>query len=349
MISKIKIIINDNSSINICSVRVFSYNVFHWFSQLGYDVALNDWNNYSKYDVAIFGKNTKAELIKKAKAQNPKLLCGLIHPSDYSYERRRLFEAADFFIVDAVLEKDYYLKYNPNIFVFPEIEKIFTKTKIHNDHKPIIIGYHGNLDHLKNFPLFLKSALEELNKQIQIKLITVYDVKKLGLWKKSRPDIEVEHVQWGLDTIENSLLRCDIGIVPGLVPISEKSKAFLFNILKLVQSGAKDHKNDYLLRFKNCTNAGRAFVFHQLGIPVISDFMPPSFHILGNPDCGFLAHSEQGWFLALKNLSESATLRQETAQKALEEFSRFYNPLKWSERLYQDIENLWQNTKSKNR
>lgn len=346
MSNKIKIVINDDSSINICSVRVYSHNIFHWFSQLGYNVALNDWNNYSKYDVAIFGKNTKAESVEKAKAQNVKLLCGLIHPSDYSYERRKLLKSSDFFIADAILEKDYYLKYNPNIFIFPEIERIFTKIKKHEDKKPVVIGYHGNLNHLKNFPAALGRALENLNKQTAIKLIAVYDVNKLGLWKKNRPDVEVEEVQWSLNTIQDNLLKCDIGIVPGLAPIGEKSKLFLFNILKFIQRGAKDQKNDYLLRFKNCTNAGRTFVFHQLGIPVVSDFLPPSFHILNKPGSGYLAHSEQGWFYALKKLAESAKHRQETAKNALEEFNRLYNPLDWSRKLYQDIENLWQNKKS---
>jgi len=84
-----------------------------------------------------------------------------------------------------------------------------------------------------------------------------------------------------------------------------------------------------------------ATVFHQLGIPVISDFMPTSFHILDNFKCGYLAHSKGGWLSALEKLSKSAELRQEIAQNALKEFNRLYNPLDWSKRLHQDIEKLW--------
>ena len=40
--------------------------------------------------------------------------------------------------------------------------------------------------------------------------------------------------------------------------------------------------NDYNLQFKATSNAGRAFVFHQLGIPVIADFWPCNFEILDN-------------------------------------------------------------------
>lgn len=337
-----KIVFNDKNSIETGSTRIFIYNAFHWFSELGYDVSLNDWNNYSKYDVAIFGKNVEPELIVEAKSQNSKLICGLANPSDYSDKKRKLLAESDFFVTGSILERDYYLQYCQNIFIFPLIERIFTKIKKHENHKPIIIGYHGNLAHLNNFPFYIKSALEILDSKVPIKLIVIYDKKGLGLWNRGRPNIEIEEVQWELNTIQEKLLQCDIGIVPGLIPISTRTKGFLFTSLNLFSKSRVSYKNDYLVRFKNTTNAGRAFVFHQLGIPVVSDFLPTNFHILDNYKCGYLAHSTEGWLFALKKLCESAGHRQEIAQNALEEFNRLYNPLEWSERLYSDIKNLWQ-------
>ncbi len=336
-----KIVFNNNRSMDIGSTRIHSYNIFHWFSELGYNVALNDWSNYLKYDVVIFGKNVGLERIREAKAQNPKLLCGSTNPSDYSSEKRKILVEANFFIVGSLLERDYYLEYNNNLFVFPLIERIFNKIKKHEDHKPIIIGYHGNLVHLNNFSTSLKSALENLYSEMPIKLIAIYNKKKLGSWNKSRPNIEIGEVQWELETIQEKLLQCDIGVVPGLVPIDKYSKKFIFNILKLTQRGISSYGKDYLIRFKNTTNAGRAFVFHQLGIPVVSDFLPTSFHILADPKCGYLAHSTEGWLFALRNLCKSVDHRQKIAQNALEEFNRLYDPLEWSKRLYRDIENLW--------
>ena len=58
-----------------------------------------------------------------------------------------------------------------------------------------------------------------------------------------------------------------------------------------------------------------AFVFHQLGVPVIAGFSPSHFHILGNPECGRMAHCEEGWYRAMCELSDSHTLRQEIANK----------------------------------
>jgi len=89
------------------------------------------------------------------------------------------------------------------------------------------------------------------------------------------------------------------------------------------------------------SNAGRAFVFHQLGIPVIGEFSPSHFHVLGNPQCGYLAHSTAGWLNALRDLSHSALKRAEMAEMAFREFKRLYDPLEWAQRLYQQMEYHW--------
>lgn len=332
---------DDKGNESIGSTRIFVYNLHHWLSQLGYDVHLNDWINYSDYDVAIFGKNVEAEQIQMARAQNPKLMCGSIHPSDFTSQKRNVMKQSDFFIVGSIEERDYYCRYSNNVFIFLDLERIFNKVKKHEDHEPIVLGYHGNLDHLTQFHPYLRQALEILATEFPVKLLVVFNKKQLGQWRVGRPDIEIEEVQWELDTIQEQLLRCDIGLVPGLTPISPTEKRGIFNFLKCTQRRITSYKHDYLLRFKNTTNSGRAFVFHQLGIPVVSDFLPSNFHILADPRCGYLAHSTEGWLFALRNLCESAEKRQEIAQNALKEFQRLCDPLDWSTRLYQDIENLW--------
>ena len=64
-------------------------------------------------------------------------------------------------------------------------------------------------------------------------------------------------------------------------------------------------KTDYLFRFKNKCNNGRSLVFFWLGVPVIADFSPSNGHILGAGDCGFMAHSKDGWLHALRKLKDS--------------------------------------------
>jgi hypothetical protein len=336
-----KIVFNDITGIEEGSSRLHVYNLHHWLSKLGYDVHLNDWNHYSDYDIVCFGKSVKVEEIIKAKAQNPKLICGSINPSDYTSKKRKILKKSDFFIVASITEREYYCQYNKNVFFVPQIERLFNKVKKHEDHEPIVLGYHGNFDHLTQFHPYLKPALEILAKEFRIKLIVVSSRKPLKFWRVGRPDIEIAGVPWTLDTFEEQLLRCDIGLVPGLTPITSREKNLIFKFLKLKQRGITSYTDDYLLRFKNNTNSGRTFVFHQLGIPVVSDYLPTSFHILADPRCGYLAHSTEGWLFALRNLCKSADHRQKIAQNALKEFNRLYDPLEWSKRLYQDIENLW--------
>ena len=102
------------------------------------------------------------------------------------------------------------------------------------------------------------------------------------------------------------------------------------------------HDTDYLLRFKNKSNAGRSFVFHQLHIPVVASFMPSHFHVLGNPECGYLAHSMEGWLDGLRALALSARKRGTVARAAAKEFKRLYNPQVWADTLCQQISELSQ-------
>ena len=81
-------------------------------------------------------------------------------------------------------------------------------------------------------------------------------------------------------------------------------------------------------------------MFHQLGIPVVSDFMPTSFHILTDPRCGYLASSKEGWLQAFRELCASAEIRQAIAENALLAFKRLYDPLDWAKRYYRFLERL---------
>ena len=99
-------------------------------------------------------------------------------------------------------------------------------------------------------------------------------------------------------------------------------------------------EDDFLLRIKCNSNAGRAFVFHQLEIPVVGEFAPSHFHVLGDPRCGFLAHFTADWVDALRVLCASATKRREVAEAASREFKRLYDPLDWARRLVHQIQRL---------
>ena len=310
-----------------------------WWRSLGHEVAVFD-DRFGDYDVALFGKSTSEAELRAARAENPALIVGMIHPCDFEDKRGKI-AACDFLLVGSLLEQDRYRRFCNHVFLLPQIETLFQKRKQHRDGHSIVIGYHGNRDHLDHISDELVEALEQLATEYPIVLRAVYDHGKLGLWERHRPRIEIEDVQWSLDTIESQLVECDIGLCPGLTEIPRRDRGVFFRWLRTRRPSAVTYENDFLIRFKNTTNAGRAFVFHQLGVPVISDIPPSSFHILGHPDCGYLAHSKEGWLHAFRQLCASAEHRTFIAENARREFDRLYDPLAWAERLHGEIRALF--------
>ncbi len=260
-----KIVINDKNSIKVGSVRVHVHNLYKYLKQINVNITLNDWNDYQTYDIVIFGKNVNINELIKAKRDNDKILIGDINPSDAKFNK---VDIVDFFVVGCIEEKDYYLKYKKQILIFPQIEIFKENIKIHRKKKEIIIGYHGNKMHIDGISNELKCALIRLSKEQRIKLHLIYDVASLGKTKMDR-QINCEYIQWDLDTFAHKIQECDIGIAPSLTKIPN----FLQKLIKVIPSKS-GFNNDVITRYKNTTNAGRTFVFFQLGIPVNESISP---------------------------------------------------------------------------
>jgi hypothetical protein len=184
--------------------------------------------------------------------------------------------------------------------------------------KELTIGYHGNSLHLNEFEPHIKIALEEFYKIAPIKLLCIHDMKTK--WKQGKPEIPITEIKYDIATFEDNLLNCDIGIIPGVY-----------------ESGSTD--SDYIIKFKNKSNSGRCFVFHQLKIPVVGGFIPSNFHILGDENCGYLAHKKDGWLNALKELT-CENRRQLISDNAFNKFNELYNPVNYTKKLIEFINKL---------
>jgi len=198
---------------------------------------------------------------------------------------------------------------------------------MHSHVDKLRIGFHGHYPHLSKFEPHLKNALERFNDECEVELLVITGNPEFK-WKYGRPNINIAHRSWKLDMIKNDLLSCDIGIIPNVTSLSTEDTP------TSIDRGL--YNTDYMLRFKNKSNAGRCFVFHQLGIPVVADFTPSNFHILANPDCGFIANTKEGWLKSLMELRDDE-FRQHIANNAKQEFDRLYHPPLWANRLYKNI------------
>lgn len=338
-IMKLNILFNDIGDISIGSTRVHVINLSKYLINVGAKIKVNDWDNYDKYDVVIFGKNVGCLEILKAKNCNRNLIIASINPSDFSEKQKKKTDLVDFFIVGCIEERDYYLKYQKPIIIFPPIERFDQKPKLHKQESKIHIGYHGNKMHIEGMSNGLVSALQRLGREYDILLNLLYDVKSTGL-AKVPIDIQVNHIQWEYDSFANQIQTFDIGIVPSLT----KMPNFIVSALQSFPSSS-GFKNDYVFRMKNTSNAGRAFVFFQLGIPVVADMVTSHFHILGNPNNGYIAYSEAGWYDGLFTLANSCECRNYISKNARKEFERLYNPRDWAEMFMAKLELIFDNRK----
>ena len=333
-----RILIYDTDNLSVGSTRVFSYGLFKDLCSLGINVDYGISESHFEYDVVIYGKNQWNML-----ANSSAKVKGLIQPSDNSRKQIQYSKYADFWIVGSYDELDYYLKYKNNILFFPLIEKYNPKTKIHEDKECIIIGYHGNKEHLENFSPELISSLEWLSLHHPIKLHAIYDIANVGYWKKSRPDIEIVDIQWSMSTLHKEFLEIDIGIVPILTHIpnvlSRWTKRFSrFYTHRLNKS---NRECDYLLQYKNNSNPGRIFVFQQFGIPVVAELSPAACTAIPTEEYGYVAYSKEGWCHAFSLLCNSSALRNTVAHNAYTFFTTTLDTLRYSHKILNEVLRLW--------
>jgi len=309
--------VSQNPDLNRGSFRIWIHDLCYYLNNIGVDANINYEGKDS--DVVIFDKSFS--YVKKIDG----IKVGYINPVGFKKHN------ADFIIAGSLEEKDSLLC-NDNVFLFPLIEKMYQNCmlKIHKKTDKIKICFHGSSTHLYSFDSNLKNALEELYKSKNIELVVIQE-KSIDDWVQGRPNIPIKFLQWNIKTVLNDIMSCDIGICPNVT--EPMIKPHDVNI----PFGLYD--TDYLLRFKNKSNAGRAFVFHQLGIPVVADLTPSNFHILGNPDNGYIAMSQHGWLKSLQELT-CENKRSLISFNAKKEFNRCYNPNEWAKRLYKSIEKI---------
>ena len=303
------------------------------------DIFFQDWENYNKYDVAIFiasHPNLK-ESIRKAQKQNPKILIGLLEPKgDWSIP---FIKQADFLIIDSIEKKDYVLNFHKSVFVYFQYPNLKPIKKVHKNKDKIIIGYHGNKVHFAEmFPNIIQ-ALEELGKKYPIELWAMYNIKKLGKLKNNLPkNVYVRHIQWSLDNYYKEIAQSDIGIVPNCMPIF--APRLVKNLFGVSKSFFLEKPEDYLLRFKIPSNPNRLITFAILNIPVVADLYPSALSLIQDGKSGFITHSTGGWYSNLERLIESPKLRQKLADNLYESIKDEINFDFQNKKLFLFLKNL---------
>lgn len=301
-------------------------------------VSIDFYNhNYADYDVVLFmGYDAR---VTEARAVNPSLEIGVI---DLRFIENCDARGADFAIANGVELYDWLSNYFENIFIYPIYPQIDAPLKKHEQKKPLVIGYHGNKKHIIAMRPHITAALEALSEEYEVELWAVYNIDLLGPMPEDLCDpdkVKVRYFQWEEGVYEKILAQANIGIVPNLVPLKDealaKQSAEPFSPLLPSNAAA-----DYLLRFKKTTNAGRIYVFSQLGIPVVAGMSPSASQAIRHGVSGFLALSTAGWYHGLKKLADSAELRAKMGSRLYDDFQRDVAPSVLNRKLVEFIRQL---------
>lgn len=293
--------------------------------------------NYADYDVVLFmGYDPH---VAEARAAKPSLKIGVIDLRFMDIEDAR---GADFAIANGVEVCDWLSNYFEHIFVYPIYPQITTPLKEHAQKKPLIVGYHGNRIHLAAMKPYVAAALEACSEQHPLELWAIYDIGSLGEMPEALCDprkVPTRYFQWEPDVYGNVLAQADIGIVPNLIPL--KNEMLATQCAEPFSPLIPSHPEaDYLLRFKKTTNAGRIYVFSQLGIPVVAGMSPSAAQAIQHGVNGYLALGAASWYHGLKKLADSAELRSDMGARSYADFQRDIAPDVLNHKLVEFIRDL---------
>ena len=292
-----KFVLNTNYS-NTAASLVCIKGLYNLLVKNGHNAVVNDWNNYTEYDYVIFMAYDPD--IDIAKQQNPNIKVGLADPKPTSIND---VKKADFLLVSSIEQREFFLQYNSNIFIYYMIPEFDFYNINYKKKDKIVIGYHGNKVHLNTFYKHITPTLNKLGEVYDIELHAIYNIETLGKWKIGRPDenrCKVVDLQWYENCYKDYFKNIDIGIVPNLYPLEKEY--FIKKYLTTSKYFFLETLSDHLTKYKFSTNAGRIFVFGMFGIPVVSEAVPSAGDVIKDGYSGRLVLYSHGWYNALEEL-----------------------------------------------
>ena len=321
--------LTSNPNLNTGSYRIWVHDLSKTLEELGHDSRIHTGEiEDDDPEVIILCKSAYSQVDKiKSKFKDSKI--GAINiPCNYHNPN------IDFVIVGSYEEKCS-LSFYKSVFVYPLIERKFQniERKVHKEKDTIRLCFHGHFPHLAKFEPFLRSAIEAVSgsgKNVELVVITGDPNFK---WTRGRPrNVKVEMHNYDQETISDIIKSCDIGVVPNVTDM----RFFHEDLHKKTSVEYGLYNTDYFLRLKNKTNAGRAFVFYQHGVPVIHDLSPSSFEFMGKCENKTVAHDASSWFREIINLFDYEA-RERISRENYEVFKKHYDPHTHAKKLTQSI------------
>ena len=99
----------------------------------------------------------------------------------------------------------------------------------------------------------------------------------------------------------------------------------------------------FCFQYKNNMNASRAFIFHQLKIPVVAEIGGSFHHIMGDETAGYLCYSENSWYEAISLICKNKEKAKIISDRAYYLMKNLYDPFLWCKRFKNELEE-WLNS-----
>jgi hypothetical protein len=321
---------SDTQNINTGSYRIWVWDLNKTFLENGIDsrIVYHDISKISHdCDVVVFCKSAYKR-VQEFKQINNRALVGAINVSCDYYS-----SLIDFVIVGSAEEYASLGAYD-NVFVYPLIERKFEKItrKVHVEKNDCLkICFHGHYPHLFKFEPFLKNAIERFDEKVMPVELHVITGNPEYEWKKGRPNVKVIIHKYGED-ISSIIQSCDVGVVPNISDL----RITVPDITKITSVDFGLYNTDYFFRLKNKTNAGRAYVFYQHGIPVIHDLSPSNFELMKLTGYNICAHDSNSWFRELRRL-KNPNERERVSKAYFCAFKEHFDPHSHAKKLIEKI------------
>lgn len=312
--------IASHQSLKIGSYRIWIYDAVPVLLDQGVSVNIVENVSQARPDATlIFSKNDYGWA---ADLRNEKRLVGAINIAADDPANN-----LDFVIVGSPEERSSLLPVCKNVFVVNLIERMYQgqTLKNHVDDGTLTIGYHGSSSHLMKMETtgFIGAFLKVREKYPHLKLSTLTSdpvacdkiFHSIGL-----PSDLYKNKKWKFETALKTISEFDVGIVPNITDVM----TMVPTMKEWVSSDDGLYETDFCVRYKNKSNAGRSFVFNQLGIPVIADFTPSNMPMFHDEVCGSLASNEAGYKMAIERFLD-AKERNKVAQLAYNRFQEIYD------------------------
>jgi hypothetical protein len=305
------------------SIKYFIDEYFtDWLKHRGHTVEFTLDNSPETFDFCFFSDSDISA--RRLLSINPKLKLGLIDPKLNNKTQEENLKLSHFAIVSSIEQSELAFKYNSNIFInhwfrYLKNPKEYDLNREKSNSQLIDIVYHGNKVHLEASHQTLLPALERLAEQFPIRFVVIYNIQKLGIWKRFVPkNLLIKHEQWHPESYLNTISKSDIGVIPSFTPQINGKISYLINKSSLTILDRKTHninKNDYSIRFKHNSNPGRLHEYAICSLPVVAEATLSMAQSIEHMDNGFLVLGEEGWYVYLKKLILDSECRRIVGKK----------------------------------